>query len=337
MGRARVTDRARLRRGIAAACVCGLLAAGASASAHVSAAPRHRSPRPAGTAIDSSDRQSVAKAYRTRLVPALSTPAAYSGDPSTCTPGTESDASRKATFRAINFYRELAGLEPVVNEPAWAPAQMELALMSHAEGNISHFPTPDWECYTAAAAAAALRSNLAAGIAGAGAVDAYMDDFGNPSAGHRRGILFPPATRMATGSTTAYNALRTIDDVFQPRPSKPEWVAWPPAGYVPWPVVPTSGNARLFQWSLSSNAFPDANYHDAHVVVRMGDEKLIVDVLPVEDPYNDNTIVWNARRSGDKPFPRHGVTELTVKVSGITGVPGSPISRRYTVRAFPVG
>lgn len=294
--------------------------------------------------IDRNNRAEVVSAYKTWLKPALDTPAAWTGgDLASCTPGTETAESRAATMSAVNYYRAMAGLPSVVNEASWnAPAQAA-ALMMHKAGKVGyhfgdpHEPEPDAPCYSEAARDGASHSNLAWRVAGAEAVAGYMLDSGgnNTAVGHRRWLLYPPSTRMGTGSTPLANAIYHLEDSgYGARPTAPDWIAWPPSGFVPWESLPHADAAKtLFRWSLSSNAMPDADYGQASVSMRFGSEEL--EVLPewVSNGAGDNTLVWNAVRKNGNRFPIEGDAVFHVTVSGIqnNGVAIDPYS--YTVNA----
>jgi hypothetical protein len=174
-----------------------------------------------------------------------------------------------------------------------------------AQGDISHEPTSDWACYTPTAAEAAANSNLALGLAGPVAIRAYIEDFGdnNEAVGHRRWILYPPQTTMGTGSVPGRgeaNCLWILDRSTWVAPdNEPEWLAWPPAGFVPHELV-------YSRWSFS---MADADFSEATVSMSQGGDALALNVLPLDARrIADNTLVWEpegivtGRRIEDKPY-----------------------------------
>ena len=95
----------------------------------------------------------------------------------------------------------MAGLGTVTESAIYSQRNQDAAVMMAAEGSLSHTPVGGWSCYTADGATAAGRSNLALGLSGVGAIDAYMQDFGanNTGVGHRRTMLYPQVQEMGTG------------------------------------------------------------------------------------------------------------------------------------------
>ena len=141
--------------------------------------------------IDTSDRDAVLASWQAefgRVEPAMG----FTGDVDTCTAGTTSQAYRDSVLQRVNWYRRMAGLGTVAENATFTSHNQQAALMMAAEGSLSHGPGAGWACHTADGAAAAGKSNLALGLAGVEAIDAYMQDFGasNTKVGHRRTILY---------------------------------------------------------------------------------------------------------------------------------------------------
>lgn len=294
----------------------------------------------AATGIDRTSRSAVVSAYKTQLVPALQTPVTFSSPPdiNTCVAGTESATSRNATMAAVNYYRAMAGLPSVANYAPWNGKAQAAALISDANAPARPVHEPqDWSrCWSQAGYDGASHANLSLDVAGAKAVEAYMIDHGdnNYFVGHRRAVLYPPSTRMGTGSTGRANALYHSDDEggYGPRPTDVDWVAWPPSGHVPWEVLPHRNLGKtLFRWSLSSNVMPDADYSTATVTMKMGTESLVVAREFVETGYSDNTLVWSATRANGGRFPIEFDQEFTVNISGIRNA--EVAQHQYTVKA----
>ena len=245
-------------------------------------------------AVDTSDRDAVAALYTSVYLPALAVPADWTGSVASCTPGTTSAAYADATIDVVNFYRVMTGLPgTVVRDAALDVPAQAAALMMSANGALSHSPPASWACYTATGASGAGTSNLALGAAGPRAITLYIDDPGsnNGPVGHRRWILHPPQVRMGTGSTSsgsgraAANALHVFGGS-GPRPSAPAFVAWPSAGYVPYPLM-------FRRWSFSPNATGSAvNLRNATVTMSRDGTAVALTVLPQVEGYGDDTIAW---------------------------------------------
>jgi uncharacterized protein YkwD len=245
----------------------------------------------AQAAVNPASPESVRDGYAAMVLAGEGVDTGWSGSTADCRAGSESPTSAAATIATVNYFREMNRLAPVALAGAAVNGKAQAAaLMFEANNNISHTPDSSWKCYTQAGAEAAGRSNIALGIAGARTVPAYVEDNGsyNEAVGHRRWILYPRARVFGTGSTTRANALWVVSDTEGSRPGQ-DVIAWPPQGYVPWPLVYT-------RWSVSSNLAPYANYSSARVTVSVAGTKLPVRQLPVHNGYADNTLAFERRR-----------------------------------------
>ncbi|MGB7961571.1 MAG: CAP domain-containing protein, partial [Propionicimonas sp.] len=239
--------------------------------------------------IDTLNRDSVGAAYRDILAPATEVPSGWTGSTQTCTPGAVSSEAQQATYDAINFFRALGGLDPVVLDPALSSKAQEAALVMAANHSLSHSIPTDWLCRTEAAAQAAGSSNLALGSYGASAIGLYMDDPGasNTAVGHRRWVMLPSTRAMGSGSTSRSNALwvtgnGAADGDFQ----NPEWVSWPTRGYFPSQLEPSG------RWSLTANT-RNVNFAGASVTVIGPDGASLPLTKQAEvDGYGNDTLVW---------------------------------------------
>lgn len=291
-------------------------------------------PTPAAAAdgpwIDTHDRAEVIAAHRAefdRTEPA----SGYDGDAAACRTGTTSQAFRDSVVQRVNWYRRMAGLAPVTERAGYTTAAQQSATMMSAEGTLSHTPGPDHECHSDRGATAAAKSNLALGINGIDAVDAYMRDPGgnNTEVGHRRALLYPQLREIGTGDvetsdangTWAANSLHVFDDnLWGERPAVREprgFVAWPPSGYVPPEAV----------WGRWSFSLSEADFSSATVSVVGEDGPVTVSVLDriqAEEPGSriapEAAIVWSVRGDTDStalPAPTDGDECYTVTIAGV--------------------
>ena len=273
---------------------------------------------PITRAITTTNRPQVVSAFNNLFEPALLKPSKWTGAIATCTAGTTSAAYEAATLQMVNYFRAMAGLPDVEFDATLHPKAQKAALMMNAESDLSHTPTQPWECFSTAGADAAGKSNLALGSAGPDAIVGYMEDAGagNTAVGHRRWILFPPQVTMGTGSTDGpnasgfspgANALWVIAS-FGSRPLLPEWIAWPPPGFVPYQVV-------FPRWSLSRNKNTGVDFTAATVTMKQAGNSIPVNILPnFANGIGDNTLVWEPQ--GLTLGPGADKT-IAVKVSGI--------------------
>lgn len=201
---------------------------------------------------------------------------------------------------------------------------------------ISHNPTPDLVGWSAAAWNANAKSNISFGVYGPGAVDSYMrEEAGNGSVispwnyqvGHRRWLIYPPASNFATGDQPgdpsgipASNVIYVIQAKAEKRQLISGFVAYPPAGFFPAPL-----NSRY--WSLSHT---NADFSSA--AVKMTDQSgksVPIKATHQDSTYGDPAFVWEiegaaASRSVADKAAYH------VEVTGIAG-DGVPSSLAYDV------
>lgn len=243
--------------------------------------------------VNPNDRADVVQFYQTTYKASQGVSSGWTGNRNNCTAGTTSQAYADATILRVNYFRAMTGLPgDIVLSNAWNLKAQDAALMMSAQGQLSHSPGTNWTCYTAGGAEAAGKSNLALGADAAAAIDLYMDDpgsGGNAAVGHRRWILYPPTKIMGTGSIPASggwaaNDLWVIGGAGS-RPAQPLWVAWPPAGYVPYQVMPRSSG----RWSFS---YPGASFANAVVLMQRLGTNVPVTLETQAQGYGDNTIVW---------------------------------------------
>jgi hypothetical protein len=256
---------------------------------------------------------------------------AWTGSVTGCVAGTTAAAFKDDVLRRINFYRALSGLPATVSfDPAKSADAQQAALMMSRNDALSHAPPPTWECYTAAGANAAGRSNLAYGSYGPSAVNGFMEDSGggNEVVGHRRWLLYSLAVSMGTGDIPGdggypqTNAIWVIGDPgTEPAPA---FAAWPNRGYSPFPLMPA-------RWSLS---YPNANFGAATVTMTVNGAPVSTNVISTSaNGYGDNTIVWEP---GGLPTSVTTDVVCNVTVSGISGA-GGVTSYSYPVNLFDPG
>ncbi len=179
-------------------------------------------------------------------------PAQWDGDASTCSVGRTDFAASERALRLVNLHRALAGLPPVELEPAWTSAAQECALLAHANESLSHEPPRGWRCWSPLAANTS-RVSLLANKSSPPSIVAYMEDPGNETTMvHRRWLISDKLFTIGVGSTSRFSCLVVdgrglevhggADRGYRGRarpdghhPSRP-WVAWPPAGPVPFDV-----------------------------------------------------------------------------------------------------
>lgn len=280
--------------------------------------------------IDTSSRTSVSEAYKSRWLPTTSGGAGWTGNLETCDKGTQSSESLNKGAQAINFYRGLNGLDSVTFTAAQNEKAQAAALIMEANNTLTHFPTSDMKCFTELGKQGAGTSNLLMNWSipsMASVVELYMDDPGsnNLDAGHRRWLLNPTTTTMGFGTTNKFNAINVIGGGDSDTRAKPEFMAFPNAGFSPQQLEP---NGR---WSLSTSS-QYIDFTNATVSVKdAAGNNLSVTKNPVHNGYGPNTIVFQV--SGIQPASGTATSDYTVTVANISKN-GSPITHTYTTRLF---
>ncbi|MDD3877004.1 MAG: CAP domain-containing protein [Bacteroidales bacterium] len=239
----------------------------------------------------------------------------WTGDATTCFAGTESTEATTKTLQRINYFRRMAGLNDDIAFDASKSAKcQQAALMIRANNALDHYPPTSWSCYTADGYEASGSSNIALGTNSSTSISRYIQDDGanNTAVGHRRWILYSKAKVMGTGSTPNSNALWVLGNSSNPLPSDmPEFIAWPPKGLVPAPIV-------YPRWSLS---VPSADFTNAQVNMTDGaGNPLSLNIIARNGNYGDKSIVWepegiNTTSSGDVTY---NVSITDVLLGGVT-------------------
>ncbi len=272
--------------------------------------------------LNIANRESVLAFYNTRDV---ASGVSWTGNQTSCTPGDTPQAVKDAVVNRINFFRAMAGVPAVITlSPTYNAAAQKAALMFSANGALSHTPPSTWKCYTAEGGSAAGKSNIGLGIAGSGIIDLYMRDYGasNAAVGHRRWFLYPQTQQMGSGDVAASNGLRAANTVWVmdgrygvARPNTRDgFVAWPPPGFVPYPLV-------YPRWSFS---YPGADFSLATISMVSNGVSMPVRRESVANGYGENTVVWLPNNLTDSAsWPKPAADEVidvaitNVKISGV--------------------
>lgn len=238
--------------------------------------------------IDTSDRSEVARSYLASIEAARTVNHGWSGSVDGCVPGSPSADFQNATLGAANWFREMAGLNPLTLNAAASARAQAAALMMHAQGSLSHTPGTSWACYSPAGAESAGRANLTLGVIGASGVEGQVQDPGasNTALGHRRWLLFPPLTEVGLGSTSRAGVVEVIGAFGDGSTASP-WIAWPPPGFVPHEAV-------FDRWSISR---PGADFSSARVTLTRDGQPVPVTLLPIADGFGDPTLGWEVPNS----------------------------------------
>jgi hypothetical protein len=284
-------------------------------------------------AIDTTSREAVAAAYKSRWLPATTANIDWSGSVQGCDAGTQSADSLAKSADAINFYRGLDGIDGVSLAPAQNLKAQAAALIMEANVMLDHNPAPSLTCFSPLGALGASSSNLHGGSGGytirnaSQPVKAYMDDSGqgNQVVGHRRWLLSPSTVTMGVGTTTSFNAINVFGAPTDDARAKPEWMPFPNAGYSPQQLEPQG------RWSLSSSKKYDFSAAVVSVTNSEG-QALAVTQQPVVNGYGPNTLVFDV--AGIEKASGNGESAYTVSVTNVRNESGTTTSHSYTTLLF---
>jgi hypothetical protein len=292
-------------------------------------------------AAEGDSRESVYSNYYTHWLPIRDIPSDWSGNTATCTDSGPSAAVRAASLAAVNYFRNLAGLHSVTEDPVASAKAQQTALMMAAQGDLSHYPGTNWACYSADGAQGAGSSNLFLGLTGPQAVFGFLTDPGDNNAqavGHRRWILDPRQQSMGFGivGPTENNASSMALWVFNPfvnRTDSPAIVGWPTAGYFPAQLEPEG------RWSVSVTD-PDWDLSQATVSVSGPSGPVAIVQQDQETGFGPDTVVFQMVNPVPQPSPGAANDQAyTVTVTGIRdgGTLLSPQTYTTTLFQTPEG
>lgn len=275
--------------------------------------------------INTSSQAAVTAAYLDQWAPTAGLSVKWTGSNAACRAGSTSATSQRAILVAVNFARALEHLAPVAYDATLSAAARNAALIMSANQTLNHNPPKSYRCWTKSGAAAAGHSNLAYGypsLTVGQTVAGYLTDPGtsNTAVGHRRWLLYPPTTKIGSGSTSTTNAIYVVGPHSASRPH-PTWVSWPTPGWFPTALQPAG------RWSLSSG-YDHPDFSQAKVTVTdSSGHRLTTHVYPTAVGYGDPTLVWKV--TGLKKTGRY-----LVKVTGIKRQGSSHVSYSYHVNLY---
>jgi len=287
--------------------------------------------------VNTDSREEVRSFYNAVYKSSDGVPMNTTANVAACFPGTNGTLFNEAVVRRINWFRGMAGVPAGVTLNASENSNdQQAAVIMSANTNLSHTPPSTWFCWTASGSNAANNSNIAIGNAGADAITAYIWDFGagNNIVGHRRWLLYPQTQVMGTGDVpdqgnfSAANATWIFDANYNgPRPvTRKPYVAWPPAGYVPYQAV-------YPQWSFGLS---NVNLSGASITMRSNGVTIAVSKQTYVTGVGENTVAWVPvgldYTSENAVFPFNGTdTVYTIAISNIVGSPNFYV---YNVTLF---
>ncbi len=209
----------------------------------------------------------------------------WAGDETTCDPGNVSQAVLDKIFTRLLYFRRAVGLNNGMTESKLKSEKAQrAALMMQANNTLDHFPSDSWKCYSPEGKEGAGNSLLTT-VVNAEAIDSYMRDAGsaNGGVGHRRWLLWPNLQEIGVGNTDHANAIWVLGNAGTPPEDAPEFISWPPKGYVPERLV-------YPRWSFS---LKDADFTQAQVAMEdSAGNNISLTIEELDNQFGDRTIVW---------------------------------------------
>ena len=234
----------------------------------------------------------------------------WSGDVATCDPGDISPDGRANALRLYNLYRWLADLPAVETSAERDSMAQACALIMEANGDLSHEPGMDWDCWTEEGADGAGSSNITTGSSVA-SVAGYMLDPGNATTlGHRRWILSNSLGPIGIGSTG--RGASCMQNLGGEGDADKAWTAWPPPGAFPMQAYAGDFGVNLNDtgWSLQSDSI---DLGDASVEVSSESETLSVSVTQLGGGYGSRYAI----RFNPEGWQPEAGTTYSVAVGGV--------------------
>lgn len=275
--------------------------------------------------IVNNEKTKIIKDYQDNYLGSEVTNVGWTGNADNCNAGAVPQSVQDKVIQRINYFRRMVGLnDNTTLDASKFKMYQEAALIMKANKDLSHFPPKNWKCWTELGAKGAKTSNLSIGfginVNSTSALLNQMRDKGdnNIHVGHRRWILYSKAQQFSHGSTNNTMSLGVIG--FAKNNTKiPEYIAYPPKGYVPQKLV-------FNRWSF---AISGADFSEATITMKDANGNLSLSVVSkTKKNIGDNTIVWepkNIVKNSEKDI------QYTVTVNGIKNAKKSSYTYNVTI------
>ncbi len=237
--------------------------------------------------IDEAGRSAAKKLYADYYIAsgASTSDLSWTGNEPACDAGSVPQATKDKIFMRLSYFRKAVGLNNEIAEnSSKSEKAQEAALMMHANGTLNHFPPSDWKCFTNDGEQGA-KNSLLTSTRNADAIDSYMRDQGsdNYPVGHRRWLLWPRLQEIGVGNTSSYNAVWVLGNPGTRPADAPEFIAWPPEGYLPKQLA-------YPRWSFSIDK---ADFTETTISMKVKNGAGVsLEIEELTGIYGDNTIVW---------------------------------------------
>jgi len=209
----------------------------------------------------------------------------WTGDEPSCVPGNVPEPTKAKILQRLDYYRKVVGLNNIISENMSKSDKAQMAaLIMNANDQLDHDPPSSWKCYTTEGKEGAGNSLLTM-TKNAEAIDSYIRDQGadNGPVGHRRWLLWPRLQEIGIGNTNRSNAIWVLGNSGTPPSDAPEFISWPPKGYIPDRLV-------FPRWSFS---IAGANFSSTTVsMLDSNNNNINLQIEALSNSYGDPTVVW---------------------------------------------
>ena len=244
---------------------------------------------------DKSERKIALEDYQQNYLGSIVDDPGWTGNISTCDAGSISQNALDKTLIRINYFRRLVGLnDNITFNSDYFDMHQQAALMMDANNQLSHHPPSNWLCWTADGDYAAGTSSISLGSVNfhsSRCITLFIEDPGssNTAVGHRRWLLYSRASEFSFGCTNRASALTEFGDAAKfENTNFPEYIAYPPNGYIPQELV-----FERWSFSIPAENNQSADFSNAQISMSGPDGDINLNVVSrTDNGYGDNTIVW---------------------------------------------
>tara|TARA_A100001388_G_C28677917_1_gene454888 strand:- start:7 stop:927 length:921 start_codon:yes stop_codon:yes gene_type:complete len=274
-----------------------------------------------------SDRQIALNDYQENYLGSIVNDPEWTGSVSNCIAGNVSQATNQKIIQRINYFRRMVGLNDNIELDENNQNYMEAALICKANNMLDHQPPSNWLCWSQNAYDGCISSNLSLGNHSVDAITGQMRDNGihNYPVGHRRWILHSKKLKFNHGSTNNSMSLGCVGNHLDGNSNFPEYIAYPPNGYIPQELI-----FNRWSFSLPGTFSSGADFSNAQVSMSGPDGNINLNVVSrTDNGYGDNTIVWEPQQINTS-----SIDDISYEIT-ISNIENSAISTySYTVVIF---
>jgi len=251
----------------------------------------------------------------------------WTGNINNCFVGNYNNSVNTKMLKRINFLRRICALnDDVVFLESLNAQCREANLMFEKNGTISHClgsnnaPCNTWQCTSSDAIFAAQRSNISfADWDYHDPIDLYILEEGtfNDGVPHLKWLLYSKAKTFGNAVSPSINTLYIYNNFGNASMNEKPYIAFPPAGFVPAPIVKN-------KWFF---AIPNASFSNATVNIKdENGNNVALTIATRNETFGDRAITWIVNNiDTDNLYD----VKYTVTVSNITNAPFS--SYTYSV------